>query len=113
MKHLTRNEWRASQVTTPNQHATVIHARITSDIEYLDKLALLDTIHAEIDPALDAQRLAYFGMVIPEHESYIDLMDKVLIKLASQVPDNDLVYDTLSDTDSNIVPVLYSDLSRI
>ena len=97
-KHLTRSDWRASQVSAlPNRHALVIHARIVNDTKYLDKLALLDTIHAEIDPALDRTRLAAFEMAIPaKHDSYIDLMDTVLIKLS--LPKSD------PDPDSDLIP---------
>lgn len=117
-KHLSRSDWRASQVADkPNRHAIVIHARIVNDNSYLDKLALLDTVHSEIDPQLDAKRQAEFGLPIPAtHDRYRDLMDKVLTKLA--VPDtdddSDLTFDPLSaNYDSGIVPVLYSELSRV
>jgi hypothetical protein len=87
---LNRKEWRASQVELALDNpdiALTIHASIVNDQNYLDKLALLDTIHAEIDPSLDARRLAYFEMVIPpKHDSYIDLMDKTLLELAKPLP---------------------------
>lgn len=115
-KHLSRSEWRASQVADkPNQHANVIHARIVNDNSYLDKLALLDTIHAQIDSSLDAKRQAEFGLPIPaQHDSYIDLMDRVLSKLALPNADDDLdlTFDPLSAIEFGPVPVLDSPLSR-